>query len=95
MELIKTRIMTYPASMGKIGPWAAMRLIRSEEMHQPRWMPRPILDLKMTRFFKGYAPAIVGSMPFAAIELGCSRVSFMWSVMCGCPDSVSFIVIMM
>jgi len=66
VELIKTRIMTFPSSSGSLGFWGATTRIWSEKSSSR-------LGLRFFNFYKGFTPAIVGVMPFAALELGCSK----------------------
>ncbi|KAL5268240.1 hypothetical protein ACHWQZ_G002190 [Mnemiopsis leidyi] len=67
VEIIKTRIMTLPSGSGKMGVRDAFIKIWNEKENA-----RP---LKILNFYKGFLPAVVGVMPFAAIELGCSRLA--------------------
>ena len=62
-EIVKTRIMTLPAKSGKMGVWEAGRKILNDN-----GKTSPL------NFYKGFLPAIIGVIPFAGLELGCSKV---------------------
>ena len=70
VELIKTRIMTLPSTSGNIGVITASKRIWNET-GSSRAKSMPIFN-----FYKGFTPAIIGVMPFAALELGLSKVHF-------------------
>ena len=62
-EIVKTRIMTLPAKSGKMGVWEAGKKILNDNG-----------KTSALNFYKGFLPAIIGVIPFAGLELGCSKV---------------------
>jgi len=72
VEIIKTRIMTFPSKLGNMGVFQASKRIWNETGN-PRFKGIPIFN-----FYKGFTPAIIGVMPFAALELGCSKLGTEW-----------------